>query len=484
MNLQLEGSCCICGNNKVGFFDSFKSCGNGTHKIHKNCLKSVIKDFSLLSFIENCEQCINEFIKEYKSNKQCLKCRKVIVKRVDKSDCKWKLSFCDRCLWKPYAINHRNSCLDCSRISCTDCKESVNVRFCSSGIRCLDHSFCIVCIKNVDYENCETCYLYISKAVYECLLCGDPLSLSDVCCKSGHFFCKFCLQHFIWTPNDCVSCKNLFEVKNKSIISVKYYKSPYQSFRTDLKRSLPTNTCYICNTKGKYPISQSIKCSNCYYCLECLNGRTLPYGNCENCSDIFKKNSKIIPKNAIICCLCWNVPDGTSKFCENFHYFCIKCRDYLIQVDKIMLFKVLSCKKCVKEIRALRQYAELYLSPSETVLIVIPKFKFICGHEIRHDSLSKILISAIVHFLDQLKNLNIEELNKGFITTCEFCDQRIFVPFQKFARSLQPTFDPDEWCLVQHFSSIFDGLPYTFSKSDNEIACFIGDINIFTQDLN
>ena len=129
----------------------------------------------------------------------------------------------------------------------------------------------------------------------------------------------------------------------------------------------------------------------------------------------------------------------------------------------------------------MREYAELYQPPFEKVLLVLPTYKFNCGHQIRHDTLSKALITAIEIFLKNLKKSDIPELNKGFKLTCQFCSERIYAPFQRFLPSLQSSFNSREWDLVQSFSFLFDGIPFKFLQTDQKIECFIGQIRVFSQ---
>lgn len=481
-NSNKKQSCAICGD-PGGFFNKIQACTAKLHYFHEYCLRTASKDLTIFFFIDSCSHCMNKFIVEYKNRDSCLKCKKPLNKKSNKTSCNWKPAICEECIWQPLFNDHHRACLNCRSIKCLTCQSIIQIFFSSKGPKCLAHHYCIICMKGNKMLNCEVCSSYLESGLFECSFCGETCNLSDVCCKSGHFFCKFCLQHFMWPRQDCKSCKELFTVPNKELIQVNYYKIPYYSFRSVEKRPLPTNTCFDCNRKALYPIYQLPNCQNCYFCLECVNGDSLKHSNCSVCLNYFRRHLQKVPRNAIVCRLCLDVPDGNSKFCSDFHFICIKCRNFLVCVEKVCLFKIISCKKCVVELRALREYADFFQSPSQKVLFIQPKYKFSCGHEIRHDALLKILLAAIENFLVNLKNSDLPELNKGFNLFCQYCTNKISASFKKFEPGLQSAFIPDDWELVNTFSSIFDGLPYNFVKINNKIECFIAGCKIFSREL-
>lgn len=470
-NLNPEG-CAMCGE-KGGFFNKIEACLSKTHRYHENCLKKTSKDLNLYFFISVCNHCIEQFTFRYKNKTNCHKCKKLLNRRPN-STCNFEQAICEECLLDPLFNNHFLACLNCRSISCSSCQGTIKIFFLSSSAKCITHNDCISCMKNRTISDCLACRAYLEKGIYECSLCGEPCNLSDVCCKSGHFFCKFCLQHFMWPQQDCTSCKELFKIPNKEQIQVDYYKIPYNSFRTIEKRALPTNTCFDCNRKGHYPIYQLPNCVNCYFCLECVNGSSLKHSNCSVCTSYFSRHQQKVDGNAIVCRLCLNVPEGNSKFCSDFHFICIKCRNFLVCVEKVSLLKIISCKKCIIELRALREYADFFEPPKQKVLFLLPKYRFPCKHEIRHDALLKILQTAIENFLISIRKSDLLELNKGFNLSCQYCSNFIFAPLKKFKPGLESAFTRDDWELVNTFSSIFDGLPYKFYKTNKKLECVIG----------
>ena len=440
----MESLCSIC-NKKV---KKFISCSSA-HKFHENCLKRLMND-SLFSFLNNCENCVNELPLKIKYSGQiCIFCREKGLT----SECNFRKRVCKPCSVKYVFRKHYLDCDICSGSFCTECNGKIKLKIASRADKCKQHNLCInhLILKN----DCSDCDYFVNKFDLNCKICCDLVTKNNIHCDSGHFYCDSCIEHFGFTGVTCTDCYKVFNLDSE-------YEREKATNR-DLSKTYFLNRvghlrCFKCSEYQIFRTYQHPSCNRCYFCPLCINNCTSKDPHLDSGCKFFFTELKKFEILIVVCHICKLPPDGSSKFCEQGHYLCLNCRMLLISANKIAFKRIINCISCVKELRALREFVKIYEPEADRTIIKAPIYSFTCGHILKFDQYRIRITSQILSFISHLRSQNVEILNQGLNIYCDsqHCQTRIVFDFNSILPILKIYLPPDYDQDIQTIQTIFN----------------------------
>ena len=453
----MEYFCGICSEKVKNFI----SCSS-SHNFHEKCVKNLMFN-SFFIVLNNCENCILELpLKITKSSGVCIFCKG----KQFSNECKYWKKVCRSCTMNFNCWKHYLDCDVCSKKFCSECNKEINLKIYSREDKCEQHNLCINHL--ISKQDCEKCDNFINKADLNCKICCDLVKKNNIHCDSGHFYCDACIEHFGFTSASCRDCYKLFnldsEYERAKLINSNLRKSYFLDRVGHLR-------CYRCSKSSEFRTYQHSLCNRCYFCPICINSCFSSDTHIDPECKFYFTELKKFASQVIICQICKLPPDGSSKFCEKAHYLCLDCRKLLISADKIAFKRILNCSFCVKELRALREYAKVYEPGFDRAIIKVPAYPMTCGHILKFDEYRIRITSQVLSFIQHLKSANIKKLNKGLSIYCDrkHCRTKIVFDFDSIQPILQTYLPSDFHQYLQTIQAVFTTSHFYFVQQENQL---------------